>query len=136
MGIRILEGAYDGGDEVRAVMVDSTTEAAFGPLFESGEHVEDFLAWLEQDPRGFRADQLASLHAEWRKLRVDDDGEIKGVDVSRDGIDYFETQPADLLNDPDHVETALREAGYPEDADAVARMTGPEYDEFVSEEVC
>jgi len=134
MGIRILEGMYD-GIETRAVMVDSTTENAFGPLFESGEHVEDFLAWVGRDPRSLRALELQGLHADWRKKRVGEDGEIRDVDVSREGIDYLETQPEDLSNDPGDVEKALREAGYPEDADTVARMTPSEYDEFVSDEV-
>lgn len=46
MGCEILT-ATDG----RAVLTDTTTDWAFGPVFESPEEAETFCAWLGTDPR-------------------------------------------------------------------------------------
>ncbi len=46
MGVRILEGRYD-GIGTRAVLVDSVTEWAFGPLFDDLAEAEAFLEWIE-----------------------------------------------------------------------------------------
>jgi hypothetical protein len=46
MGIWIAEvsvGSRDG-----AILIDSVTETAFGPLFDSGETAEGFLAWCKR----------------------------------------------------------------------------------------
>lgn len=48
MGVRVLEGTYD-GTEPAAVMVDSVTGFAFGPIFQgddAADQVEAFVAWL------------------------------------------------------------------------------------------
>lgn len=35
----------------RAVLADTGTDWAFGPVFESPEHAEAFIGWLGKDPR-------------------------------------------------------------------------------------
>lgn len=56
MGVRILEGVYDGSED-GAVMIDSATGVALGPLF-TGEdpagQIEEFQVWLRQE--GWRQD--------------------------------------------------------------------------------
>lgn len=52
MSVRTLYGEYDGGESA-AVMVDSVTERAFGPLWKGGEAVEqigEFLGWMRREP--------------------------------------------------------------------------------------
>lgn len=52
MGVRILEGTYD-GTEQGAVMVDSTNLSAVGPVWtgpEAVEQVEAFQDWLRREP--------------------------------------------------------------------------------------
>ncbi len=46
-------------------MYDSVTGRAFGPVFESEENVDEFLDWLEGDPRGLSADKLDELYQQW-----------------------------------------------------------------------
>lgn len=46
MALEVLE-VRDG----RAVLVDTGTDWAFGPVFESVDHAEAFLCWLGKDPR-------------------------------------------------------------------------------------
>lgn len=61
MGVRILEGTYDGATErQRAVLVDSATETAFGQLFDSADQAEAFLTWLPEDPRSYTDAELQS----------------------------------------------------------------------------
>lgn len=64
MSTRLLEGTYDGTHEGRVVLVDSTTEWAFGPVFESREDAEAFLAWCPIDVKRLRPGELAD--AVWR----------------------------------------------------------------------
>jgi len=47
MCVRILEGVDHDGAEVRAVLFDSVTGTAFGPLFRSRDEAEEFLKYLE-----------------------------------------------------------------------------------------
>lgn len=52
MGIRILEGTYDGTDPA-AFMVDSVREVAIGPLWkgvEAAEQIEAFVDWMSKEP--------------------------------------------------------------------------------------
>lgn len=73
MGMRIKEGVGF------AVLYDSTTDIAFGPLFDGGYEVEDFLDWLEagrvgphfnvnfgRDLRPYRSEDLATWRAEYQ----------------------------------------------------------------------
>jgi hypothetical protein len=51
MGVRVLEGSYDG--TTAAVMVDSTNGWTIGPVFEGAsapDDIEEFLSWLEREP--------------------------------------------------------------------------------------
>lgn len=94
MGVRTLVGEYD-GDARAAVMVDSASGTAFGPLFEgpdAEEQVDAFLEWMRrlpfvtlaaeigldpadvphpalpaQDPRYWPESGLAKLGAFWRR---------------------------------------------------------------------
>ena len=81
MGVRILDGIYD-GSRTAAALVDSTTDTAFGPLFKNAACAEDFLAWLpahvvtDGDPRKLDAGQLEHMHAKWVKERLDADGDL------------------------------------------------------------
>ena len=70
MGIRTLEGVYDGGDR-KAVMVCSTSGQAFGPLFDDAEEIDDFLAWCAKvgagEPRRMLAEILDDTVIKWRE---------------------------------------------------------------------
>lgn len=59
MGCRILSG--DEG----AVLFCSTSMTAFGPVFESGDHAEDFVKWLGDDPRHLTDRELADKYVCW-----------------------------------------------------------------------
>lgn len=48
MGVWTLEGTLD-NDSTGAVLVDSVTMTAFGPVFTDGAEAESFLAWLDHD---------------------------------------------------------------------------------------
>ena len=60
MGIRSIEGTYDGGER-KAVMVCSTSGQAFGPLFEDAEEIDDFLAWCAKVGAGEPRRMLAEI---------------------------------------------------------------------------
>jgi hypothetical protein len=73
MGIRILEGDYDGTTS-GAVMMDSVTEWAFGPLFDNGQEAELFILWHSREygkcvSRATQP-QLADRFCEFRKLET------------------------------------------------------------------
>lgn len=69
MAIWILSGDCGDGIE-RAALVDSVTMHAFGPLFDSDEEAESFLAYLEKetgdDARSLDDGELDDLVAKWR----------------------------------------------------------------------
>lgn len=69
MSVRILYGRYDAGPQA-AVLVDSVTSTAFGPLFADAHEAEAFLVWLKAehnlDARGGSDDDLREMLAEWR----------------------------------------------------------------------
>jgi hypothetical protein len=85
MGVRILVGTYDGTQDDAAVMVDSTSGEAFGPVFDSYDDCEAFSDWfataqqedtarelgfdVRRDPRGYSAWHLRKLHAAWKAQR-------------------------------------------------------------------
>ena len=62
MAVWILEGSLDHGR--CAVLVDSVSGQAFGPMFADRPDAEDFLEWLGRDPR--LALDLTSKVDEWR----------------------------------------------------------------------
>ena len=77
MGVRFLTGIYDGGEPGTA-LVDSVTDTAFGPLFASEEHAQDFLDWLDVDARSLSSESLAVEHEQWRRECVDEEsGDLK-----------------------------------------------------------
>jgi hypothetical protein len=83
MGVRILIGSEQGDAGVReqAVLFDSVTGWAFGPLFREdesdGTNAEDmaelFLKWVEEhegrDVRTIVGGELRDLYAEWLDTR-------------------------------------------------------------------
>ena len=72
MGCRVLDGGADG-----AVLYCSTSMTAFGPVFSSAEHAEDFLKWLPCDPRMLEEPDLQTKFLEWHDARCDDGGDLK-----------------------------------------------------------
>lgn len=87
------------GDANRAALYCDTTDVAFGPVFESTDHAEDFLAWLgrvgradetgealpgklawlvgiDADPRKLRPSDLDAAYLAWRDQRTDDEGAL------------------------------------------------------------
>jgi hypothetical protein len=68
----------------KAVMIDTTTDVAFGPLFESKEDVEDFLNWVLEtygiDVREWGDAQLASRFASWSDRKQEAEDEQRKVD--------------------------------------------------------
>lgn len=93
MSVRILYGRYDAGPQA-AVLVDSVTEVAFGPLFNSAHEAEDFLVYLKKEhglsARGGSDDDLCEMLEAWREERgraaLEDD----------DPIDRVDTDPSEL----------------------------------------
>ncbi len=94
MSVQII----DGGD-VAALYCD-TDDVAFGPVFKSAEHAEDFCRWLRAgyeervrngysmswfhspDPRWYREQDLRAHYGLWRSERVDDEsGELLPVEL-------------------------------------------------------
>lgn len=77
MGCRIIDGGDDG-----AVLYCSTSMIAFGPVFESADHAEDFLKWLGSDPRHLTDIQLGTKYGEWLAdgiaCRVCGEGPVRG----------------------------------------------------------
>jgi len=73
MGVRILNG--DGqGDSQGAVLYDSVSGWAFGPIFPEGyPEAQDFLEWIDEerlpDPRGMADLELERRVREWREAR-------------------------------------------------------------------
>ena len=70
MGIWVLEGEVHEG-RWGAVLIDSVSEHAFGPVFESGTDAHSFLEWGEDrtDPRKFSWQELEEEIALWEKDR-------------------------------------------------------------------
>lgn len=66
MGCRIL---YD--PKVGAALYCSTTDWAFGPLFESVEQAEAFLEWVPSDPRRYPDYKLQGLKSEFTRKAVE-----------------------------------------------------------------
>jgi hypothetical protein len=71
MGVRMVHDA----DDEKAVLYDSLTDWAFGPVFtddrhgDAGEAVECFLEWLAIDPRRVDRAELAERHGHWVTVR-------------------------------------------------------------------
>ena len=81
MGVRILEG------DDNAVLYCSSSDWAFGPLFDNGEKAQDFLDWLDSyfppeldlnalgkirwrhDPRELTDQGLQNAHCQWLSAR-------------------------------------------------------------------
>ena len=66
MGIEIIEDRETG----RAVIYCSTTDRAFGPIFQSGEEAEGFLEWDPDDPRSYSIGGIESAYQRFRKERT------------------------------------------------------------------
>lgn len=62
MGVRVIESAE--GD--LASLYDSVTMTSFGPVLESEEEAEMFLAWLPRDAREYEDRDLANQYAAFR----------------------------------------------------------------------
>lgn len=91
MGVRILDGIYD-GTEPAAVLIDSVTGTSFGPMFDDHDHAQAFLDWFataaredaalelglahcrgitsDDDPRSWSDHGLRELHKVWQKTRL------------------------------------------------------------------
>ncbi len=70
MGIWTLEGKLD-GTIGGAVMVDSVTMTAFGPVFDDAEDIDAFIVYARAcnagDLRALTAAELDNLHTAWRE---------------------------------------------------------------------
>lgn len=70
MGVWTLAGRIDGSDHA-AVMVDSVTMRAFGPIFADGDEVDGFIAWAHEvgagDPRKMTSDVLDEAVRKFRE---------------------------------------------------------------------
>jgi len=72
MGCRIFVGREAGSTDFdKAVLFDSVTMQAFGPIFESHDHAESFIQWCLRetncDPRSLELPALWSQHDAWRE---------------------------------------------------------------------
>lgn len=64
MSVRILAGLHD-VDVPGAVLFDSVTGWAFGPVFDSAAEAEAFRDWLPDDARSYEDNQLEQLYEQW-----------------------------------------------------------------------
>lgn len=69
MGVRFIEGTYDGTKEGATVMIDSVTETAFGPIFDSWDDAEEFVQWLPNDARRYEPGDLITQMGIWERSR-------------------------------------------------------------------
>lgn len=76
-------GVHNSQVEGKAAMFDSTSGRAFGPVFDSGDDLDDFLAWFGEEPhaegarlasyddvRRLSATELDQVIEEWRAARA------------------------------------------------------------------
>jgi len=66
MGVRILSSDEDG-----AVIYDSVSMTAFGPVFEDQDEADEFLTWLHVDARSLSDAALRDKVAEFRSREED-----------------------------------------------------------------
>ena len=67
MGLRILDDVSEG----RACLYCSTSEVAFGPLFDDTEHAISFLNFIgDENPRRMGLARLAEWHSDWLAVVV------------------------------------------------------------------
>lgn len=64
MSVRILTGTHD-VDVPGAVLFDSVTMWAFGPVFKSYADADNFREWLPGDARSYDDVELERLYTEW-----------------------------------------------------------------------
>lgn len=77
MGVRILVGTeYEDGPD-RAVLFDSCTDWAFGPVMDSREEAEGFLSWLGRRRIDPRLVEDSKLEANFHDFRVERDARLK-----------------------------------------------------------
>ncbi len=70
MGVRIWEGTLDGGRREAAGLYCSTTDWAFGPLFDDYEEADAFLEYLPCDPRSIKDSDLEDHFGAFKKMRA------------------------------------------------------------------
>jgi hypothetical protein len=71
MGVRIMHGVVDGRQT--AVWVDSVTDTAFGPVFDSYEDSFDFLEYFREndiDPRSTPFSSIRAMYKQWSEGRI------------------------------------------------------------------
>lgn len=56
------------GVTTKVALYDSTSDLAFGPLFDSEEDAEDFLAWLPLDARTYDTAGLIEMRHRWDEI--------------------------------------------------------------------
>lgn len=72
MGVRILLDEREG-----AVLYDSVSGWAFGPIFPGGEDdAQEFLDWLKVDARGLSEYDLKTAHHDWLDRKADQDRKV------------------------------------------------------------
>ena len=82
MGVGIIVGKADGSDtDNAAVLYNSVSDWAFGPIFNSFEEAEDFLAFLSGDARGYIDARLLEEHDRWRAEAFDGTGLFVGSQI-------------------------------------------------------
>ena len=78
MGVRIITGTFDDGEQACAVLYCSTTMTAFGPIFqadtedEASDDAQSFCEFLEADARKFSGLELEKMHALWSEKRAEE----------------------------------------------------------------
>ncbi len=75
MGVRILEGNGQGDSQGGAVLYDSVSGWAFGPVFDSYEDAAAFNGWLEDDARSLTEAGLRQAYGNWKREQAAPEGE-------------------------------------------------------------
>lgn len=65
MGVRILVDATSYAGVINTCLYDSVTDWAFGPVMNSAEEAEAFIAWLPGDARLYEDSLLESKYTEF-----------------------------------------------------------------------
>jgi hypothetical protein len=79
MGCRILAGQID-ADVDGAVLYDSCTMTAFGPVMGSEEEAAAFLKYLKRDARDYSASELETAHSAFVIVNVCECGNVRETD--------------------------------------------------------
>jgi hypothetical protein len=79
MGVRIISNQSGDYGEKGAVIFDSVSGWAFGPVFDDYDAAQAFLDWLPDDARRYAGADLQRKHGDWLKTLESDPKEVNAA---------------------------------------------------------